>query len=137
MGRLRSLVLGSLVGGGAYVAMDAYVMSHLSQMDVGLRSLRHDINPDGAPPARKRPAAEDTLFSPYIDQAAASFRRNWNAALRSGYEKFVETVRNPYLNAATTTTSHPSADNALAQPSSGDAVEAVAPVPSAPESSSA
>lgn len=133
MGRVRSLVVGSLVGGSAYLAMDAYVMSHLSQMDVGLRSLRHDLNPDGAPPARPvRPNGDDSLFSSYVDQAAAKFRREWNSALRSGYDKFVETLRNPYLHTAATTPAVPQEGvNEMAKPTLGNPAEAVAPVPQA------
>lgn len=94
MGRARALTYGVLSGAGAYVAMDVFVMSHLGKIDTGLRTLRHDMNPD-APSAEPQHGRQGHgLFASYRDKAAHAFRTNWNNALHSGYDTFVAAVRN-------------------------------------------
>mmetsp|Transcript_11239 Transcript_11239/g.18337 ORF Transcript_11239/g.18337 Transcript_11239/m.18337 type:complete len:120 (+) Transcript_11239:1118-1477(+) len=97
MGRIRPFVLGGACGLGGYFVMHQYTVSRFTSIENGLRGLRREINPE-APSHNTKSGAHKGWLGEYKEQAAQSFRKNWNDTVRNGYEKFVSAVRNPYLN---------------------------------------
>ncbi len=98
VGRIKSFVFGCTVGGGSYLFMHRYLTANLSRINSGLNSVRHEINPDAPQQKTLKPsnaAFAGTTLGQYREEAAKSFRKNWNDALRSTYTGVTTLLRNP------------------------------------------